>query len=743
MFAALMTLQVVWAYGQATTSATWQVQKYDISAALPQDEKARTITVKAVITVKNISASPAGTLTLRISPTAEVTAARVNDATIEFNKSEEKLTTSTSLQRVALRFASVAPGGTATAAIDYRLTLKDNSGVSALSPSGSQLLPLSFWYPTPNSWFFTKGPDTAPFRINVTAPGGGTFVSSGTQVSGAFEQKLNGQPFFLTGLWDVSDQRGISVYMPKGTSAEGQKRAAEVATLALEARDFFAAALGKAPDVPLRVVSSRRGAGFSSGGTIVVDDGVFRRSKVDSLTAMNIAEAMARLWLGGATAINGDGYGAISEGLSRYFATQFIESKFGKDVADVERLRQRTSYAAVSKRDTPISTVSPVDDFYFAEVANKGAMIWRILARRVGGTQFASTIMKNMQDGSLTLTELRAAFAEQKELLDYLFDQVSDMDLMAGIPRQEGGEWKVALRNTGATDVTVDVVATTVSGERLSGPSTIKAKSYGEIGFKTPGPVTRAEVDAEKLYPQNDYSNDVAPRDADESDPLLAAKKLFDKQDYAKAEAVARTLLRDTPRFDDLRVILARALLSQGKASDAQREFQAVLDEKSPTARSIAWANEGLADVAAAAKQTETAFKYIDATITADADYGATLAARTLRNKLGAAVSVDPTAKAFFTDFDRAVASKRKADIDAMILPGEATKFASGLAASTEQWQTQVTAADRLDPNTLLVEANMNIKLLNQEPASGLAVYRLVKIGNGWRLAAVDVFEVR
>lgn len=733
---------LVKSYAQ-TTGATWQVQKYDVNVTLPQDEKVRSITAKAIITAKNVSGSPAGTLTLRLSPSAEVTAAKVNDVSNDLSKSEEKLTSATSLQRVALRFPSVAPGGSVTAAIDYKLNIKDNSGVAVLSPAGSQFLPLSFWYPTPNSWFFTKGADMAPVRITVTAPAGQTVVSSGAEITGAFDQRLNGQPFFVTGSWDRTEQNGVAVYMPKGATSEGQKRAAELAAFAAGARDFITGIAGKAPDVPLRIVSSRRGAGFASGGTIVVDEGVFRRAKVDSLTFMNITEAVAKLWFGGSIAVNGDGYGVISEGLSRYLATQYIENKLGKDVADVERLRQRTSYAAVSKRDVPMSTVSPVDDFYFPEVANKGAMVWRILARRVGATKFADTLTRNAQDGSLTLAELRMAFSEQKPLLDYLLDQLTDMDLQAGIPRQEGGEWKVALRNTGATDVTVDIAVTTSSGERLTAPATIRAKDYGEIGFKSPASLVRAEIDAEKLYPQIDYSNDASPHDTDESDPLLAAKRLFDKQDFTKAETTARTLLSATPRFDDLRIILARALLAQGKTAEAQREFQAVLDDKAPTARSIAWANEGLAEIAGAARQTDAATRYIDATIAADADYGASLAARNLRTKLALTTSIDPAVRTFFSDFDKAAAAKRKADIESMMIAGEATRFASGIAGSAEQWTTQVTAVDRLDPNTLLVEASMNIKRLNSEPESGLAVYRLIKVGNGWRLAGVDMFEVR
>ena len=78
-----------------------------------------------------------------------------------------------------------------------------------------------------------------------------------------------------------------------------------------------------------------------------------------------------------------------------------------------------------------------------------------------------------------------------------------------------------------------------------------------------------------------------------------------------------------------------------------------------------------------------------------------------------------------------------------MFLAGEATKFVSGISGSTEQWQTQVRSVDLLDSNTVLVETLLNIKLLTKEPESGTAVYRLIRVGSGWKVAAVEMFEVR
>src|SRR6185295_19759840 len=102
---------------------------------------------------------------LRISPSADVSAVKINDSTVDFTKSEEKAGGSISLQRIGIRFPSVAVGGTVTAAVEYKLNIKDNNALTSLSPAGEQFLPLSFWYPTPNSWYFARGADAAPFGI--------------------------------------------------------------------------------------------------------------------------------------------------------------------------------------------------------------------------------------------------------------------------------------------------------------------------------------------------------------------------------------------------------------------------------------------------------------------------------------------------------------------------------------------------------------------------------------------------
>lgn len=723
-------------------TATWQVQKYDISATLPQAETDRNLVVKAKLDLKNVSARPASTLTLRIGSAAEIASISLSGTAIDFTKAEEKISSATSLQRLLLRIPSVPAGGTVSAIVDYKLSVKDNSGLAAISLSGSHFLPTSFWYPTPNSWYFARGGDFAPLRLKVQAPRS-MVISSGIEGGGTFEQKLNVQPFFVSGAWETVNASGIAVFMPKGAGPGEQKIANEIAAVASEARAFASTLLGAAPDTPLRIVSVKRGGGFAAGGTILVDDGVFRRGKLDSLTAMNIADAVGKLWIGGSVSVGGDGFGIIREGLTRYIATQFVESKYGKEIADVERLRQRTAYAAVARRDAPLNLVSPLDDYYYPAVANKGSMIWRLMAKRLGQDVLFSSARGQFQDGNYSLAEFRASSSADKELLDGLIDQITETNLMAGLPSQSGGDWKVALRNTGPFDVTVNVTALLANGERMSAPATIKARSYGEVVFRTAQKVNRVEVDPDKFYPQTDYSDDIAPRETTDSDLLLAVKRSFDKQEYAAAEATAKFVLREFPRFDDVRIMLGRSLMAQNKTAEAEREFRSILDERLPTARSIAWANVGLAEIASRSGQNVQAAKFAEDAILADGEYGASLAARAVRKKVQPASGVDETVKAYFSQFDKAAISNRKAELEALAAMGDVSRFTSGISGQAVEWRTDVLYVDRMDANNIWVETNLAIKLLNKEPETGMAVYRLVRVGNAWKLAGVDIFEVR
>ena len=275
----------------------------------------------------------------------------------------------------------------------------------AISPIGTQFLPLAFWYPMPNTPFSVRGADTAPFRLSVNIP---NVTSAGVEKAGpsgsiSFDQTLHGQPFFIQGDWDklegAADGKGITVLLEKGAGAEERKRAEALIAFTAAARAFYAAGLGPAPDVPLRLVAVRRGAGFSDTGTVLIDADTLRLPKIDAATALSVAEAVARLWLGGQTELVGEGSGVLHDALVRFLATEFLEKQFGEDAVKSELYRQRLAYITVAQRDGPLARTTQLDSTYFASVPNRGAMFWRLVERRLGRDPLMGVLRAALESG--------------------------------------------------------------------------------------------------------------------------------------------------------------------------------------------------------------------------------------------------------------------------------------------------------------------------------------------------------
>lgn len=745
------------AVAQDEPSAAWQVTKFDITATVPPAGE-RALTARALLTIRNIGRGAGSSLTLRISPKAEIKAAAANEATATFRAGDVR--NDLQLVRVTLP-AAVAPGASVNVALDYRLPVAENTGLAALSPAGSQFLPLSSWYPVHSSLASPRGVDVAPLRLTVNNAGGEMVVASGRGSGSSFDQMLKVQPFFLTGNWDVSDgsgeANGVSAFMPKGAGEEVRQRATELIALAASARSFYAGLLGTAPDMPVKLVAVRRGAGFNEGGTVLLDAAAFRRPKMDAASALLIAESVARMWVGGQAPVRGEGGGVLREGLPRYLAALFLEKQFGREVADAERARERVSYSSIAKRDAPLSRTVPLDPTYYNSAANKGAMVWRLIERSMGRDVLMTVLRAAVQRGAaepegLSLASLRGILAERggenlKGLLDYELDQPTDRDLMVGLPQQRGNQWVVALRNTGSVDANVEVVGTTATGERLRVAAVIPARSFGEAVFNTTARLTRVEVDPDKVYPQQDYSNDAMPRALQGEDPLAEANARFVKQDYAGTEAAAREMLTGSPRMQEARILLARSLLAQNKMDEAEKEFRAALDERLPTPFALAWGNIGLGEISLRKGQAADAARRFNDAVRAEGDYASTLAARTGRIKAEAAANAatapDESARTFITQLDQAIKGGRKAELEALTMTGELASFIGGIVGSQpEVWTTRVVRTEQLDANRLAADVQITARQLGRDSA-GTAVLILSRSGGGWKLSGIEFFEVR
>lgn len=746
------------AKGQDEARAVWQVASFDIAANVLQSERA--LAAVAVLTIRNVGRAAGSGMTLRLSAKAKVNSISVNGANVAVHALPDARP---GLQRLTLTLPSpLAPNSTVNLSVDYRLPVEVNTGLEAISPIGSQFRPESFWYPVLNTAFTIRGADTAPFKLKVE---GSNVISSGNEKGSnpsVYEQPLNGQPFFLQGAWEKvegsGDAKGITAFLLTGAPADEKKQADAMLNVAASARSFYAGMFGPAPVVPIRLVAVRRGSGFSDAGTVLIEWGAFRRSKLDASTAMLIAESTARLWIGSQTPIRGEGAGVIREGLTRYLATLFLEKQFGREAAEAELLRERTAFAVVAKRDAPLSRSSPLDDTYYSDVPNKSTMVWRLVERRLGRDVLMSTVRSLLETGStdrsgVSLAELRAALAGRgdealKKLLDQELDQPTDTDLMVGLPQQRGGEWVAALRNLGLIDAAVTVVATTDRGEQIKIEAIVPGQNFADAVFKTTAKLVRVEIDPDKLYPQLDYSNDVAPRVRDVNDAMGEGLRFFGAQDFLHAEAVARETLAAAPRMQEAQILLARAMLGQNKPDEAEKIFRAALDLALPTAVTLAWANVGLGEIALKKGQAADAARRFNDAVRADAEYGATLAARAGRIKAESASAnsappVDDGARAFIGQVDQAITSGRKADLDSRIVSGELVRFVGGVVGSQpEIWQTRLLRTEQLEDNLVAADVSINAKELGREQ-SGTAVLILVHLNGSWRLAGIELFEVR
>ncbi|HKP36629.1 MAG TPA: hypothetical protein VJT71_07200 [Pyrinomonadaceae bacterium] len=743
-------------HAQDEARAVWQVSNYDIAVNSLDAERA--LSARAAVTLQNVGRGSGSTLTLRVNSKAEIKAVTVGSASAGYRMLPEARGNA---QRITITLPkAVAPNESFTTSVEYRIPVEENTGLAAISPAGSQFLPLALWYPSPNTAFAVRGADYAPFRLTVN---GGNAISSGVDKSGAgtsFEQALNGQPFFLVGSWDrlegSGSAKGFTSYLPKGAGESERKQAENLMALASDARTFFSTILGPPPDVPIKLVAARRGAGFDDAGTVLVSEGAFRRTKVDAGTALGIAEAMARLWIGGATPVRGEGNGVLREGLARFFGTLFLEKQFGAEAAAEERSRQRTAYEAIAKRDGPLSRTTPLEPTYQNSTSNKGAMVWRVASGLLGREAFFTAVRELLASAKtdaegLSLARLRTALAGRggarlKTVLDQELDQPTDMDLMIGLPQQQGGQWTAALRNLGSFEAQVTVAGTTSAGQRLLAEATIPPHDFAQVKFQSTASLVRVEVDPDKLYPQLDYSNDVAPRLPELAGTLAEVSRLMGGQDYAKAEGLARQLIVASPRMQEGRVLLARTLLSQNKVDEAEREFRTLAEERLPTPNTLAWSSIGLGEIALRRGQAKEAARLFNDAVRADAEYASTLNARAARIRAETAAGtppVDDSARNFISQLDTAIRSGRQAEIAPLVVAGELSRFIRGaVGTQPEAWQTTVLRTEALDANRLAADVTLQTKQLGVEHA-GTAVYILARVGSSWKLNAIEFFEVR
>src|ERR1051325_2087366 len=162
------------AFAQDEARAIWQVTKFDVTASIQQSQ--RLLTASAVIIATNVGRGTGASFTFRINSNAWITTVTVGCANASFRTVPEG---STNLQRVTVTLPGpIAPNAPLIVTVGYTLPVEGNTGLTAISPIGSQFLPLSFWYPSPSMPYTSRGPDRAPFKLSISGAGA---ISSGIE----------------------------------------------------------------------------------------------------------------------------------------------------------------------------------------------------------------------------------------------------------------------------------------------------------------------------------------------------------------------------------------------------------------------------------------------------------------------------------------------------------------------------------------------------------------------------------
>ena len=109
-----------------------------------------------------------------------------------------------------------------------------------------------------------------------------------------------------------------------------------------------------------------------------------------------------------------------------------------------------------------------------------------------------------------------------------------------------------------------------------------------------------------------------------------------------------------------------------------------------------------------------------------DAEYASTLAARAARLRAeaaaGSAPAPDEQVKAALARFDAAILGGKRAELDALIVPGELSNFSKGIVGTQpEVWQTRLLRTENVSGSRVAADVSLAVRTLGRDQ-SGTAV---------------------
>ncbi|MBS1808542.1 MAG: hypothetical protein JST84_10150 [Acidobacteria bacterium] len=779
LFVSALMLLTVSAFAQE-----FEIKSYDVKANVNLD--AHAVEVQAKMRLVNLSGREMadkvllGTgskprLSFFLHNKAKVSAMSVNGATAQFRTGEPlRLPMITVSTDITSSFASAPEFDVELA---YSIPSTDRSQTLHVSTAESYALPNGFWFPVYHNPYADHGADTAPFTLTVTAPSG-KVVSSGLRKSDtSFDQTLATQPFFFVGNYEVTSATAeksgkIEIYAPRGLDENGQQQVKRLSDEATKIINFFTDYFNLPLPSAFRIVASgSQGLTFSEPGAVVLDDSYFRRNVLDLGTIELIAGAAAKSFVDGRVLMRGRGAGMMRDGLPIYLVAQYLGTRFGAAQQTAALDRYRSAYEPIARgSDSPLLLQSAYDRSYTTVVYNKGALVWRLIEKKIGKQAF-DNLVRNMLDRQrvdvLSLTEwksplcraarcanvkadiLAAAGAQQNDIQEIFSQWIENVivpDFAVGQPQASANGIESTIVNFGSGDLAVDVIATTESGEKLKQTVALKGGEYGAVTFPAGSKIARIEVDPDKLYPQKDYANDIFPRRASSSEVYGQAALAFTKKDYATAEAKLKELLSVEPNAPILQSLLGRVLLATNKNDEAAKVFAETVKREPLPLQAYAWSQLGLGQLALQGSKFAEAAAHFRFASASDLDQTTTLSARdgAVKAEQGAnLIKVSDDVKAFLKQFDDALLTGSADAVKPLVEQGNLGEFVKRVTSSKPTlWTTEILRAEAWDADRIAVDVNTKVKIIGREGA-GRAVYILSRAGGKLKLSEVPIFDVK
>lgn len=752
------SLALVILFTRNAQAQDYDIQRYEANVQVQPAANAAQIQAKLAlinVSTQNMSGS---TVTLKLNKRAKVQTVQVDTATAQFRqKNDERLT---ELANITIDLPkSLAPGATTTITVTYGLEFKDSSPLGAISPNGTTLLPESFWLPLVHTPFTSYGPDAAPAVINITVDGEKA-ISTGTRRATAnsytFESTLATQPFLAVGYYDEPFEiKGGSTtfefWLPRGINAQAKKQAEAIAAESTKILEFYNKTLGFNIPSQIRIATNSQVSSYATGTSLLFTEDLFRRDVIDLETVEFLARALSRSKIGVETFPRGKGWQFIQDALPTYLAGLYFEQRYGAEAGREFFTRRSRAYAplAINKTDGALLLASPLDTQYGTTMFNKGPLLLKLMEKQVGQEKFLSIIKEFLKTKPLKFEALRKSLVTADSNLtaffEQWFDKIVDPDFIIGVPSQVPEGWTCVLRNLGTGNIPVSILAITEKGDRLVEVATIPSLGRSEVLFKTTDKLVSVEVDPDKLYPQTNYDNDSRPVKTSPVTLFNDANTLFNKKDYAGAEAKLREAIKQEPFNPLTRTLLVRSLAAQNKLADVKAEIETINKQGYLPAYTLTWLNAVQGDIALAQGANREAVDYYHRATSISKDL-VSLRVKLIdaERKANQPNTTDESIRTFINQLDKATREATFTALDPLINKANLNKFIKGLVGNKpDSWTTQILRIEALSADKVAVDVEvMATSSLDKKEQRGSGLYVLRRNQNSWILNNIEFFNI-